>query len=142
MFDAYRRYWKNYFNVKGRLKRSSFWFALLFNLIITIILSLLLFLSPNTPMTATLLLITLIFVALNVVPTVTAMIRRIHDTGRHAYLFIGYVIYAVFVIIFYHFMIGIESLILLLLFGGSTVYFLIIFLHPTQYELIDRRRFF
>lgn len=142
MFDAYRKYWKNYFNVKGRLKRSSFWFALLFNLIITSTLVILLFLSPNIPMIATILLITFMFVALNIVPTFTAMIRRIHDTGRHAYLFIGYAIYTVFIIIFYRFMIGVERLILLLLFGGLTVYFLIIFLHPTRYELIDRRRFF
>lgn len=93
-------------------------------------------------MIATVLMMYFLFAFINIVPTFTAMIRRIHDTGRHAYLFVLYVIYFVFMLIFYQFMFGIGGLVLIIIFGCLTIYFLIVFLLPTRYELIDKRKFF
>lgn len=141
MRNAYQLYFKNYFNIKGRVKRSSFWFALSFNFIIIVVLLILLFLSTNIPMTATLVLIATMFVAINIIPTITAMIRRIHDTGRHSYAFIIYIIYSLFVIIWHGKLIDNVGVLLIGLFIIFTLYFLIIFLSPTRYELIDKRKF-
>lgn len=141
MRNTYQLYFKNYFNIKGRVKRSSFWFALSFNFIITVVLLILLFLSTNIPMTATLVLIATMFVAINIIPTITAMIRRIHDTGRHSYAFIIYIIYSLFVIIWHGKLIDNVGVLLIGLFIIFTLYFLIIFLSPTRYELIDKRKF-
>ena len=38
--EAYRSFWKNYFNFKGRATRSEFWFVVVWNLIIGIVLGL------------------------------------------------------------------------------------------------------
>ena len=38
--EAYRSFWKNYFNFKGRATRSEFWFVVVWNMIIGIVLGL------------------------------------------------------------------------------------------------------
>ena len=42
MIEAFKLFWQNYFNIKSRTRRRHYWFAILANCIILVIMSLLL----------------------------------------------------------------------------------------------------
>ena len=41
MIEAFKLFWQNYFNIKSRTRRRHYWFAILANCIILVIMSLL-----------------------------------------------------------------------------------------------------
>lgn len=74
-FDYYINAFRNYANFKGRANKSQFWYFILFNVIVFIIISL-----TRNP----LLYILYIFALLT--PTLSLVARRMHDVGKSGVL--------------------------------------------------------
>ncbi len=101
--EAFKKYWKNYFNFKGRARRSEFWWMVLGNffmllpfLVIYLIFTVLIIFSIMALITTLnflpLLLVAFIYhpikyvclgyVVLTFIPNLSLIIRRFHDIGR------------------------------------------------------------
>jgi len=73
---------KKYATFTGRARRSEYWFFYLFNMIISIALSILMIILQWTSMYTVLLVIQTLFFIATLVPNFAVGIRRLHDTGR------------------------------------------------------------
>ena len=84
MLKAYKSYWINYCNFKGRSKRSEYWWVVLMNFIISSIIVLINYslggtdLEPNK--FAAFLMI--FYTVLIILPSISLVVRRLHDTNR------------------------------------------------------------
>lgn len=72
--EAYKSMWKNAFVVKGRTDRTGFWWAVLINTAITIILLILggHSLAP----------VSVLYILIAFIPALTLEIRRLHDVNK------------------------------------------------------------
>lgn len=77
MLKAYERYWKNYFNFKGRSSRSDYWFASLADCIIYLLFFLIMFIAPKTAMVSY-----YIYILATIIPNISITVRRFHDIGK------------------------------------------------------------
>ncbi|EAD7633192.1 DUF805 domain-containing protein [Listeria monocytogenes] len=94
--EAYKLFWKNYFNFKGRTSRSAYWCAELINLLIIGLLYLALFKKDvpadvgndvdTTPLFGGLppvvMVILLIYIFATFIPRLAMVARRLQDTGK------------------------------------------------------------
>ena len=71
--DAYR----NYFNFDGRARRSEYWYFILFNFLVSLLLLSLIFLIKGAAIV-----LYVLYVLATIIPNVALTIRRIHDTNR------------------------------------------------------------
>lgn len=91
MIEAYKDYWKNGVNFKDRATPGEYWWPILVNLIISIILFILMFggfISMNNHESTSGLtslhvfgIIFVIFLFANFLPALSVTIRRLHDIG-------------------------------------------------------------
>jgi uncharacterized membrane protein YhaH (DUF805 family) len=72
----------NYANFNGRARRSEFWFWLLFWLIMAAAPIPMLIVDGGSPISAAYAQYMLGFCLVTALPTLTVLIRRLHDTGR------------------------------------------------------------
>ena len=72
---------ENYSDYNGRARRSEFWYWQLFNLIMNIIFFILAYVI-STQISFVLIPIFIIISLIFLFPTLTIMVRRLHDTGR------------------------------------------------------------
>ena len=80
--------WQNYTNFGGRANRKEYWYAILIQLLIVIIIQAAAALTQNLNVPLLQLLvsvISLIFVLASLLPTFAIAFRRLHDTGRSAW---------------------------------------------------------
>lgn len=71
-FGAVASVFKNYANFRGRARRKEYWYFVLFNIII----SLLLMVIPFAP---------ILWGLITIIPGLALIARRLHDTGRSAW---------------------------------------------------------
>lgn len=79
MIEAYKRFFRNYTNFSGRSTRSDYWYVVLANIIIGIIIGVvdeLLGLSESTITIST------IYTLATIIPGLALMIRRLHDINK------------------------------------------------------------
>ena len=100
MIEAYKDYWKNGVNFNNRATPGEYWWPILINLIISIILFILMFggfismINHESTYKVTSFhvfgIIFVIFLFANLLPTLSVTIRRLHDIGLNwiAYLLI------------------------------------------------------
>lgn len=67
--EAVRLFFENYFNFTGRATKSEYWWAFLFNFVVSFVLG-------NIPYIGTLLSLVLL------IPGLSVCVRRLHDTGK------------------------------------------------------------
>ena len=79
MINAYKAYWKRYFDFKGRTSRSNFWWAILGQLIVSIIVGFLARMLDTNAVNSLWSLITFI-------PGLSLNVRRLHDVDRSGWL--------------------------------------------------------
>ena len=77
--EAYKSYWKKYFTWKGRSTRAEYWWPVLVNFLIAIILSVVEILTLSGSY------LTGIFQLLIFIPGLSVLVRRIHDVGHSAW---------------------------------------------------------
>lgn len=84
LFEAAKLAFKNFFNFSGRSRRSEYWYYLLFTHLAYFVLSILalpfMFNNPNSIPILTFIVSGFSFILF--VPTLSAGVRRLHDTGR------------------------------------------------------------
>lgn len=92
---AVKRYWTGYVRMRGRASRSEYWFSVLFNILVYIVIGILVaivgdglgFLSP-------------LYGLATIIPTITITVRRFHDSDKSGlWLLLLYILYAVAVIV-------------------------------------------
>ena len=100
--EAFKLFWKNYFNFKGRSRRSEFWFMQLWHLIfygpalILYIMALIMIMFAGfqseglSILSVVMLVITIIYMILyaiiTFIPNLAMTVRRFHDTDRTMFI--------------------------------------------------------
>lgn len=73
--DCYIKFWKNYTNFSGRARRSEYWYAVLANVLVSLV-SIIPYVGP---------VIGGLYMIAILVPTLALMVRRLHDLGKDWY---------------------------------------------------------
>lgn len=77
--DAFR----NYANFEGRARRSEYWFFVLFNIVVSLLLFILVILIPYLGIIAY-----FIYTLGIIIPNLALIVRRLHDTNRSGWSFL------------------------------------------------------
>ncbi|MBF2680168.1 DUF805 domain-containing protein [Listeria innocua] len=116
--EAYKSFWKNYVNFSGRAPRSAYWYVVVWNVIIFAVLYFLAFVFGisifmenalgGTGIASSggalfMMVLVLLYLLAVLLPTISLMVRRLHDSGKSGlYLlldlipFVGSIIMLVF----------------------------------------------
>lgn len=77
----------NYANFSGRARRAEFWNFIICNIVITMLLSLLIFILDDTGIT-----MYIAYALVTFLPLVAATVRRLHDTNKSGlYILVGFI---------------------------------------------------
>ena len=103
--DAIKLAFKNYVNFNGRSRRSEYWWFVLFNIIIEIIIFILAkLITPN------LIFLLSIYSLIIFLPGLGLAIRRLHDIGKSGwYIFIAFIPFVGVFILLYFFCLDSEN---------------------------------
>ena len=83
MLQAYTQFWSNYTNFTGRTSRKNYWYCVLFNVLIGLLVT-------TITLIIHLALISSLFYLAMFVPTISITIRRLNDSGQDwRYIFVG-----------------------------------------------------
>lgn len=87
MIQAYVDFWKNYVNFSGRTSRENYWWAILCNIIVSVLLSILVALFGAIVPVLSFIPVTLtnIFNLAIIIPTLAVAVRRFHDINKPWY---------------------------------------------------------
>lgn len=109
MVEAYKKFWKNAFTIKGRMSRADFWWAYLANIlasgVIGFVIGFIGGLLGDAGATITSLLMSAYFIVF-AIAALTAEIRRLHDTNKSGWYLLVSMIPAVGSIILLVFLCG------------------------------------
>ena len=99
IFRAYKKYWMGYVDFTGRSSRSDYWFAVLANTIVsiilfTVIIVVIVFDSPGSGYHVILNLLyglAMVYFFATYIPSIALQVRRLRDAGFHwALIFLSY----------------------------------------------------
>jgi len=77
----------NYANFSGRVRRAEFWNFIICNIVITLLLSLLIFILDDTGIK-----MYIAYALVTFLPLVAATVRRLHDTNKSGlYILVGFI---------------------------------------------------
>ena len=84
MIDVYKKYWKNYSNFDGRTSKRDYWIVFLWNTVLSFCLGFtdLVINSSGNTAEASFGLLFGIFVMVNLIPTFSILVRRLHDINK------------------------------------------------------------
>ena len=84
MIDYYKSVLKNYANFDGRARRSEYWYYTLMNVIIVIALEILLGVGAMASSVLAIIvgLLLIVYAIGTLVPSISVMVRRLHDIGK------------------------------------------------------------
>ena len=80
--EAINSVFSNYANFNGRARRSEYWYFTLFNLIVSMVLSVLMRLTAGSVIFNLFRIIEVVFSLAILIPGLAVAWRRLHDTGR------------------------------------------------------------
>ncbi len=89
--NGFKLFWKRAFDYKGYTSRSEFWWGVLGNALIMLVLLALLIVSltcmptPINNFSVTMIVLFSLFCLVELLPSITLIIRRMHDIGRSGY---------------------------------------------------------
>lgn len=89
LFESYALFFKNYFHLSGKSSRAEYWFTVLINFIVRLIISILIFTIYSVFTGASDLIFSLFFVIMGlviyeliiIIPSINLVIRRYRDAG-------------------------------------------------------------
>ena len=93
--NAYRSFWRRYFDFKGYATRKEYWVPTLVNIVIMAIFLLLIYASSSSKLVWLVNIlsgIVLIFVIAMIIPQIAVQVRRLHDINRNGFLVYLYLI--------------------------------------------------
>ena len=118
MINAYKKYWTNYFDFSNRTSRKDYWLFILMNIIVNIVLSFAIvkIFGYNIDISkissleelklisrTTVGLINIIWYVINLIPSLSISVRRMHDINKSGWAIlvliiplVGWIIYLIF----------------------------------------------
>lgn len=78
---SYALYWKNAFNFKGRTRRSDYFNFVVINFVIQTVLSLINMIESEQVKILSTVILT-IYTVINFIPSISILVRRLHDIGK------------------------------------------------------------
>lgn len=82
--EWYLKVLKNYVGFEGRARRTEYWMFVLFNFLISFVLSLLEYIAQMPPF------LSILYSLFILLPSLAVFVRRLHDTGRSGwYILLG-----------------------------------------------------
>ncbi|ASE37176.1 DUF805 domain-containing protein [Staphylococcus pettenkoferi] len=93
--NAYRSFWRRYFDFKGYSTRKEYWVPTLVNIVIMAIFLLLIYASSSSKLVWPVNIlsgIVLIFVIAMIIPQIAVQVRRLHDINRKGFLVYLYLV--------------------------------------------------
>lgn len=97
VFEAYKMMWTNYFNFKGRARRSEYWYACIANAVVAVVLTIL---TAFVPVFGA---VTILFSLASIIPGLALCVRRLHDTDRSGHwLWLILTIYGAFALLVFY----------------------------------------
>ena len=93
--NAYRSFWRRYFDFKGYATRKEYWVPTLVNIVIMAIFLLLIYASSSSKLVWLVNIlsgIVLIFVIAMIIPQIAVQVRRLHDINRKGFLVYLYLV--------------------------------------------------
>ena len=98
LYEGFKLFWIRTFDYKGRTSRPEFWWGVLGNSIIMVALIILLVISltclktPINPFSKIMIALFALFCIVELLPSVTLIIRRMHDIGKSGfYIFVLFI---------------------------------------------------
>ena len=85
MINAIRRAYSNYFTLQGRATRSDYWWFLLYQWLVYIVLVSVCVFASDFFKSDNFFIPLILFVLLNVIPNFTILVRRLHDSSKSGY---------------------------------------------------------
>jgi len=99
MIEAYKKYWRQYADFKGRTSRADFWWAFLANCLVGTIVSFLMFMDSE----GIGFMLYGIYSLVVFIPTLSISVRRLHDIDKSGWWYLincvpcaGYIVFLVF----------------------------------------------
>lgn len=86
MINAYVKMFKNYAEFSGRTNRSDYWFAILANFIVSIILGIIISIAPSLNFLSG------IYCLAVLVPSLSIAVRRLHDIGKSGWWYLIFLV--------------------------------------------------
>ena len=90
-----------YFDFKGRARRKEFFFFFLFNILIFIALSFFSIILCAITASPYVLLIPIIYILVIIIPTISVILRRLHDIGKSNWYFFLFLIPVIGILLFF-----------------------------------------
>ncbi|EAD2029951.1 DUF805 domain-containing protein [Listeria monocytogenes] len=100
--EAYKSFWKNYFKFNGRSSRSAYWYTMIANSIIILVLYMLLIMiivgNINNGMSVSagpVIVMSIIYygyILAAIIPNISLTVRRLHDCGLSGFIALLYLI--------------------------------------------------
>lgn len=95
MFHAYKLFWVNYGNFHGKTNRHDFWLAYFMTILINLLLVVIVIVGVLIHIPAISVIAAIIYVNLGfliIVPNMSMMVRRLHDSGKTGmYMFVVFI---------------------------------------------------
>ena len=79
MLQYYIDFWKNYVNFSGRSRRAAYWYVVLINIIIGVVLNSLAVAVP------VLVVLAYLYDLATLIPSIALCVRRLHDIGKRGW---------------------------------------------------------
>ncbi len=80
MVEAYKKFWQNYANFTGRSRRSDYWYVVLANIVIGLVLGVVAKALPALTFLDEL------YSLVVLIPNLAVAVRRLHDIGKSGWL--------------------------------------------------------
>lgn len=91
--EAIKSVFSNYANFKGRARRSEYWYFVLFNILVSLVLSGLTLISPKLSI------LNSIYSLVVFIPGLAVAVRRLHDIGKSGWTYLIVLIPAIVLVI-------------------------------------------
>lgn len=98
MIESYKKFWINYTNFKDRTTVKDYWYVVLMNIIISIVLGIIINAIPSLSFVSTL------YSLATLIPGLAIAVRRLHDINKSGwYYLMGLIPIAGFIILIVYF---------------------------------------
>ena len=88
MVEAYKKVWRNYANFNGRASRADYWWFVLANMIVSVVLSMLVMLGGDSFIATLFSMVSGLYSLAILIPGIAVTVRRLHDIDKSGWWYL------------------------------------------------------